>query len=117
MTVPRRLRGALRRGVARAGRARRRPGFRAAGVDLLSDGQGNWTTSDGQAVSELRGCIDVDISVSAFTNTLPIRRLGLAPTGSAELKDTLTEELLNLRPKPTPSGRARQDSNLRPSDS
>ena len=61
------------------------PGSELPGVDLLSDGQGNWTTPDGHAVSELRGCIDVDISVTPFTNTLPIRRLGLAPTGSAEL--------------------------------
>jgi hypothetical protein len=36
-------------------------------------------------VPELGGCIDVDISVTPFTNTLPIRRLGLAPTESAEL--------------------------------
>ena len=54
-------------------------------VDLLSDGQGNWTIPDGRAVPELRGCIDVDISVTPFTNTLPIRRLGLAPGDSAEL--------------------------------
>ena len=54
-------------------------------VELLSDGLGHWTTPDGHAVSELRGYIDVDISVTPFTNTLPIRRLGLAPTESAEL--------------------------------
>ena len=34
---------------------------------------------------ELQGCIDADISVTPFTNTLPIRRLGLAPEESAEL--------------------------------
>jgi hypothetical protein len=61
------------------------PGSERAGVDVLSDGEGNWTTSDGRALPELRGCIDVDISVTPFTNTLPIRRLGLAPTESAEL--------------------------------
>lgn len=60
-------------------------GSEVPGVDLLSDGQGNWTRPDGRAVPELRGCIDVDISVTPFTNTLPIRRLGLAPTESAEL--------------------------------
>jgi hypothetical protein len=54
-------------------------------VELLSDGQGNWTKPDGRIVPELRGCIDVDISVTPFTNTLPIRRIGLAPTESAEL--------------------------------
>ena len=61
------------------------PGSEVPGVDLLSDGQGNWTRPDGRAVPELRGCIDVDISVTPFTNTLPIRRLGLAPTESVEL--------------------------------
>jgi uncharacterized protein len=61
------------------------PGSELPGVELLSEGQGTWTTPDGQTVSELRGCIDVDISVTPFTNTLPIRRLGLAPTETAEL--------------------------------
>lgn len=54
-------------------------------IDLLSDGVGNWTARDGEAVPGLRGCVDVDISVTPFTNTLPIRRLGLAPGESAEL--------------------------------
>jgi uncharacterized protein len=54
-------------------------------VELFSDGEGNWTGSDGQAVSYLRGCEYVDISETPFTNTLPIRRLGLAPGESAEI--------------------------------
>jgi uncharacterized protein len=61
------------------------PGSEVPGVELHSNGQGNWRRPDGQIVPELRGCIDVDISVTPFTNTLPIRRLGLAPTESAEL--------------------------------
>ena len=52
-------------------------------VDLLSDGGGTWKTSDGADLPSLDGCIDVDISVTPFTNTLPIRRLGLAPGASA----------------------------------
>jgi uncharacterized protein len=60
-------------------------GTEPPGVDLVSDGEGNWTTSDGQAMPQLRGCIDVDISVTPFTNTLPIRRLSLEPVESAEL--------------------------------
>jgi uncharacterized protein len=59
------------------------PGPDPPEVDLLSDGEGNWTTPDGRAASELDGCLDVDISVTPFTNTLPIRRLGLVPTESA----------------------------------
>jgi hypothetical protein len=47
-------------------------------VDLLSDGEGNWEMSDGRTVAYLEGCEYVDISETPFTNTLPIRRLGLA---------------------------------------
>ena len=61
------------------------PGSELPGVEVLSDGLGNWTTPDGRAVSDLDGCLDVDISVTPFTNTLPIRRLGLVPTESAEI--------------------------------
>jgi uncharacterized protein len=61
------------------------PGPEVPGVELLSDGQGNWRRPDGRDVPELRGGIDVDISVTPFTNTLPIRRCGLAPTEFAEV--------------------------------
>jgi hypothetical protein len=54
-------------------------------IDLRADGEGNWTTLDGRAVPELQGCVDADISVTPFTNTLPIQRLGLVPEESAEL--------------------------------
>jgi uncharacterized protein len=37
---------------------------------------------------ELEGCIDIDISATPFTNTLPIRRLGLKPDQSEELTVT-----------------------------
>jgi hypothetical protein len=45
---------------------------------------------------DLDGCIDVDISSTPFTNTLPIRRLGLEPGESEELAVTyiLVPELL-----------------------
>ena len=33
----------------------------------------------------LKGCLDVDISATPFTNTLPIRRLALQPGSSATL--------------------------------
>lgn len=55
-------------------------------VGLISDGKGDWTTLAGEAVPELVGCVDVDISATPFTNTLPIRRLGLAPGESADTK-------------------------------
>jgi len=45
---------------------------------LTSDGAGNWLDGDGAAQPQLRGCIDVDIAATPFTNVLPIRRLGAA---------------------------------------
>ncbi len=69
--------------------------------NVLSDGEGNWTTLAGRALPELRGCIDVDISVTPFTNTLPIRRLGLAPMESAEVSVAYFEGTeLQARPEP-----------------
>ncbi|KZN25014.1 hypothetical protein A4G99_00240 [Haladaptatus sp. R4] len=47
-----------------------------SGIELEHDGDGNWT-KDGTRAPELAGCRDVDISVTPFTNTIPIRRLDL----------------------------------------
>jgi len=44
---------------------------------LSSDGQGRWFDVEGRELKELEGCTDLDISATPFTNTLPIRRLGL----------------------------------------
>ncbi|TMD60742.1 MAG: transcriptional regulator [Chloroflexi bacterium] len=57
----------------------------AKSVVLLADGEGNWRTAEGRAIAALDGCIDVDLSVTPFTNTLPVRRLDLAPLASQEL--------------------------------
>src|SRR4051812_44720331 len=54
-------------------------------AELLSDGEGNWQTADGRAMKYLAGCEYVDVSETPFTNTLPIRRLGLAPGESADI--------------------------------
>jgi uncharacterized protein len=51
-------------------------------LTLLTNGEGSWATESGKAVSSLKGCFDVDISATPFTNTLPIRRLAL-PSGSS----------------------------------
>jgi hypothetical protein len=51
---------------------------------LESDGLGRWSNESG-AVPDLDGAIDIDISVTPFTNTLPIRRLGLDAGQSAEI--------------------------------
>lgn len=42
---------------------------------LDSDGAGHWHDADGRPVPALAGCIDVDLTCTPFTNTLPIRRL------------------------------------------
>src|SRR5437870_539588 len=46
-------------------------------LSLTADGEGNWSR-DGQRLEQIAGCIDVDLEWSPSTNTLPIRRLGLA---------------------------------------
>jgi len=69
--------------------------------ELLSDGQGNWTGPDGRAVTYLKGCEYVDISETPFTNTLPVRRLGLAPGESAEISVAYFDGA-ELQPWPEP---------------
>ena len=44
-----------------------------ATLRLRRDDQGAWQR-DGQEAPELAGCIDIDLSGSPFTNTLPMRR-------------------------------------------
>jgi hypothetical protein len=53
-------------------------------VLLTGDGAGNW--HDGASeLPALNGAIDVDITCTPFTNTLPIRRLGLKAGQSADI--------------------------------
>jgi len=54
-------------------------------LSLLTDGEGTWKTESGEAIPLLQGCLDVDISLTPFTNTLPIRRLALQPISQATL--------------------------------
>ena len=49
------------------------------------DGKGNWT-SNGECEDKFAGCIDVDIPLTPFTNTLPIKRLNLSKDQSQEIK-------------------------------
>jgi hypothetical protein len=48
-------------------------------VALIGDGEGNWTDTAGEPRLDLQGCIDIDIQVTPFTNSLPIRRLSIQP--------------------------------------
>jgi hypothetical protein len=55
-------------------------------IDLLSDGAGHWRDGSGAPLPELEGAIDVDLPLTPFTNTLPIRRLDLGAGRSAEIR-------------------------------
>ena len=44
-------------------------------LELYADGEGHWQDSEGAPVEALAGCVDIDLTASCFTNTLPIRRL------------------------------------------
>ena len=55
-------------------------------LEILSDGAGHWRRADDAALPELDGCLDPDISMTPFTNTLAIRRLGLEIGEAAEIR-------------------------------
>jgi len=58
----------------------------AQGVMLSSDGKGNWLDeAEDRPLPALDGAIDVDITCTPFTNTLPIRRLKLEAGQSQEI--------------------------------
>ncbi len=68
-------------------------------IVLQSDGSGNWTTDTGKLVKSLEGCIDIDISATPFTNTIPVRRLSLKSGESREIKVVYIDIYnFNLRP-------------------
>jgi hypothetical protein len=54
---------------------------------LRVDDGSRWT-ANGRPLSEVEGCPDVDLGVSPSTNTLPIRRLGLAVGQAQEITAT-----------------------------
>ena len=68
------------------------------------DGKGNWK-SEGKTLEKFTGCIDVDIPLTPFTNTLPIKRLNLSKDQTEEIKviycDLLEESITPVRQKYT----------------
>ena len=66
------------------------------------DGKGNWTSNNKQA-SQFKGCIDIGIPLTAFTNTLPINRLKLIQDQEQEIQviylDLLEEQIKPVRQK------------------
>lgn len=53
---------------------------------LHASSEGVWTDETGREVPELAGCSYVDIQATPFTNTLPIRRLQLAPGKTRDVR-------------------------------
>jgi uncharacterized protein len=53
---------------------------------LLADGAGHWHWEGGPELAEVGGALDVDLTVTPATNTLPIRRLGLGTGQAADLR-------------------------------
>jgi hypothetical protein len=53
---------------------------------LDSDGDGRWRGAAGEPLAGLDGCVDIDIALTPFTNTLPVRRLDLAAGESRGLR-------------------------------
>ena len=52
---------------------------------VTGDGLGGWADGRGQRLPALDGCLDVDLLCTPFTNTLPIRRIGMVAGWSEEL--------------------------------
>lgn len=63
-------------------------------LTLRADRSGGWLVC-GEPAPELRGCLDVDLEASAFTNALPVRRLRLS-VGQAADAPTVYVRALDL---------------------
>ena len=55
-------------------------------LEISANGIGRWSDADGTWIPALDGCIDVDISLTPSTNTLPIRRLPVGLGESVDIK-------------------------------
>jgi hypothetical protein len=83
-------------------------------ITLHRDDQG-WTI-DGAPQPELAGCIDIDLELTPFTNSLPINRLNLAVGAQAQVTaawlrfPALTVEPLNQRYTRLDANRYRYES-------
>lgn len=71
----------------------------ATEIALTVDDSGAWRDAAGDIVADLNGCHEADLAATPFTNTLPIRRLGLAAGESAEISVAYIEAPdLRVRP-------------------
>ena len=71
---------------------------REAALKLAGDGKGRWRV-DSARETALDGCLDLDIQVTPFTNSLPIRRLDLAAGEIADIRAVYVP-LPELAPRP-----------------
>jgi len=73
-------------------------------IAFEGDGKGNWM-SNGKKAEQFSGCIDVDIPLTPFTNTLPINRLNLNQNQAQETQviycDLLEQQIKPVRQKYT----------------
>jgi uncharacterized protein len=69
-----------------------------------ADGKGNWI-ANGKQANEFKNCLDVDIPLTPFTNTLPIKRLNLKTDMAQEIRviyfDLLAQQIEPVRQKYT----------------
>jgi hypothetical protein len=65
-------------------------------ITLTNDGKGHWFFTDNQPLPEFKGYVDIDISATPFTNTLPIRRLEWQ-TGQSRSLDMIYIRIPELR--------------------
>jgi uncharacterized protein len=72
--------------------------------NFKGDGHGNWS-ENGKTLEKFAGCIEVDIPLTPFTNTLPINRLKLTKGQTQEIKviyfDILAKQITAVRQKYT----------------
>jgi len=61
-----------------------RTGAEEQALHLTADPAGNWKRG-GEPLPVIQGCVDIDLEITPATNTLPIRRLDLAPGSSADV--------------------------------
>jgi hypothetical protein len=55
-------------------------------IYLHKNKEKQWTNEKGEVISKLNNCTDIDITLTPFTNTLPINRLKLAVGESKEIE-------------------------------
>lgn len=75
-----------------------------ANIDFRKEGKESWSVN-GQPDEKFNGCIDIDISLTPFTNTLPINRLKLSEKEGEQIKvlyvDVLGQKIMPVLQKYT----------------